>query len=74
MENKNYQTKNGFSGQKNNFQNDLLLFNIRSSKYYWRGYKDLAEKNLGTTFLLILKLKLCEKQPGTLFSLKLLTS
>lgn len=27
MENKNYQTENGFSGHKNNFQNDSLLFN-----------------------------------------------
>lgn len=27
MENKNYQTESGFSEHKNNFQNELLLFN-----------------------------------------------
>lgn len=27
MENKNYQTENEFSGHKNKFQNELLVFN-----------------------------------------------
>lgn len=70
MENKNYQTGNGFSGHINNFQNDLLLFNPEQGGITEGDTKIWHRRKPGNYFSFGLKIKiakLSEEQPVTLF-------